>query len=76
MIPTPKEVLAARQSLELTQAQCAELIHSDRVTWARYEGGTRQMGELEWRYFRHVAGIERIPFRAARKVPRNKKAAR
>jgi len=61
-------VLEARQSLELTQAQCAELIHSDRVTWARYEGGTRQMGEMEWRYFRHVAGLERIPFRARKVV--------
>lgn len=64
-IPTPAEVLQARQARGLTQADAAALLGCDRVTWARYEGGTRRMSAIEWRYWRHVAGVERIPFRAA-----------
>lgn len=62
-MPTAKEIAAAREQLGLTQAEAAALLGVIRVTWARYEGGTRDMTEAEWRYWKHVAGLERIPFR-------------
>lgn len=64
-VPVPAEVLQARQALGLTQAEAAALLGVDRVTWARYEAGGRAMSAVEWKYFKHVAGVERIPFRAA-----------
>ena len=63
MNPTPANIAAARRSLDLTQAQAAALLGVIRETWARYECGTRAMSASDWRYWRHVAGIERIPYR-------------
>lgn len=60
----PVDLRAARVRIGLTQSEAAALIGVDRVTWARWEGGTRQMSEVTWRYWCHVAGLERIPFRA------------
>jgi transcriptional regulator with XRE-family HTH domain len=62
-MPTAKEIAAARERLGLTQSEAADLLGVIRVTWARYEGGTRAMSEAEWRYWKHVAGLERIPFK-------------
>lgn len=62
-MPTAKEISAARELAGLTQAQAAALLGVIRETWARYEGGTRAMSEAEWRYWKHVAGLERLPFR-------------
>ena len=42
-MPTAKEIAAAREQLGLTQAEAAALLGVIRVTWARYEGGTRDM---------------------------------
>ena len=64
--PSPADVTTARLSLGLTQGEAAELLGADRVSWARYEGGTRTMSAVEWRYWLHVTGIERIPFRATK----------
>ena len=64
--PKPAEVIKARKSLGLTQAEAAEFLHADRVTWARYEGGTRSISAIEWRYWLHVTGIARIPFRSSK----------
>lgn len=63
-MPTAAQIRAAREKLRLTQAQAGELLGVIRETWARYEGGTREMSEAEWRYWKHVAGLERIPFRS------------
>lgn len=61
----PEDVRKARVSLGLTQTEAAALLGMQRLSWARYEAGTRSISEIEWRYFLHVAGIERIPFRKA-----------
>lgn len=62
MKPSPKEIRSARERAGLTQQEAAELLGVDRVTWARYEGGTREMMPVLWAYWLHVAGLERIPF--------------
>lgn len=58
----PADIRAARESLALTQTQAAEMIGVTRVTWTRWELGTTPMPESQWRMFRHLAGIEQIPF--------------
>lgn len=65
MNPAPTEVRAARAAAKLTQAAAAQLMGVDRVTWARWETGERNMSREDLRYFRHVAGIERMPFKRA-----------
>lgn len=51
-----------RASVGLTQQACADLLGVDRVTWARWESGERQMPAYALRLWRHLAGIERIGF--------------
>lgn len=69
--PKPAHIRATRESLGMTQEQAAVLLGMRRLAWIRYENGERTMHPAFWRYWRHVAGIERIPFtrwRCARKV--------
>jgi len=63
---TPLDLRADRLSLGLTQAQAAALLPVDRVTWTRWEAGTRPMHPAWYRLWRHLAGLEKIPFRPAR----------
>jgi len=63
---TSADIRAARLSLGLTQSEAAALLGVDRVTWARWEAGTRPMHPAWYRLWRHLAGIEKIPFRARR----------
>jgi len=49
--PTPEEIRAARQSAHLTQTQAAELIYKQRLAWARYESGDREMDPALWELF-------------------------
>ena len=60
--PTPAQIRAAREGLGITQDAAGRLAGVTRVAWARYEIGTRRMPGTLWRYWRHVAGIERMPF--------------
>jgi predicted transcriptional regulator len=62
-MPTPTEIRAAREQAGLTQSEAAVLIGNTRVAWTRYEAGTRSLDPFLWRFWKHVAGIERIPFR-------------
>jgi transcriptional regulator with XRE-family HTH domain len=65
--PSPNEIRAAREQAGLTQAQAAELIGITRLSWARYEtkaANSRKMPDNLWKLFKHLAGIERIPFRS------------
>lgn len=62
-MPTADEIRAAREKAGLTQAQAGELLGVTRLSWTRYETGGRTMTEAAWEYWKHVAGIERIPFR-------------
>ena len=50
--PQPSDVRAAREAAGLTQTEAAELIHCDRGTWAKWEGGTRLMHPAFWELFR------------------------
>lgn len=60
---TPSDLRKARISAGLTQTEAAALLGKQRLAWARYEAGTRSISMAEWRYWLHVAGLERIPFR-------------
>jgi len=62
-MPSPSEIRKAREDAGLTQAEAALLLGVTRVAWARYEGNDRALRREEWRYWLHVAGLERIPFR-------------
>jgi DNA (cytosine-5)-methyltransferase 1 len=61
VIPTPDEVLAARQAAGLTQTQAAELVHSKLRAWQCWEAkeGTaehRRMHPGLWELFRIKTG--------------------
>lgn len=45
------DIRAAREAAGLTQDQAAALVHVDRVTWARWENGTRAMHPAMWELF-------------------------
>lgn len=62
-MPTNDEIREAREALGLNQSEAAALLPVARETWNRYEAGTQTMTEAEWRYWKHVAGLERIPFK-------------
>jgi DNA-binding XRE family transcriptional regulator len=64
-MPTPADIRAARKRLGLTQDGAAALLPVTRLTWLRWETDKVPMPEYAWAYWRHVAGIERLPFRAA-----------
>ena len=63
----PADLRTARQSLGLTQTEAAALLPVDRVTWARWESGSRPMHPAWYRLWRHMVGLERIPFRPAKR---------
>ena len=62
--PTPESIREARTEAGLTQSAAAALITSTLRTWQDWEHGKRTMQPALWRLWRHVAGIEQIPFRA------------
>jgi DNA-binding transcriptional regulator YiaG len=53
----------SRLAAGLTQSAAAALIYATTRTWEDWESGRRNMHPAMLRYFRHVAGVERIPFR-------------
>lgn len=63
-MPTPDQIRAAREKAGLTQREAALLLGVHPITWAKYEGGNRHMSDYAFAYFKHVAGLERIPFRS------------
>jgi transcriptional regulator with XRE-family HTH domain len=57
-------IRTARDQAGLTQAQAAALLGVTRLTWLRWEtGAANPPSEAQWRYFLHVTGLERIPFK-------------
>jgi DNA-binding XRE family transcriptional regulator len=46
-----------------TQEQAAEMIGVGRRTWQDWERGIARMPEAMLKLYRHLVGIERIPFR-------------
>lgn len=65
-MPKPSEIRAAREAARLTQSEAAAVLGVTRVAWNRYEAGKRALSESEWAYWKHVAGLERLPFRKLR----------
>lgn len=62
--PSNTEPLAdQRAAAGLTQQQCADLLGVGRVTWSRWESGVQHMPPYALRLWRHLAGLEAIPFR-------------
>ena len=51
IVPTKKEVKAARVAAGLTQAQAAELIFKGWQVWALYESGKTKMDAAYWQLF-------------------------
>lgn len=72
--PAPQDVRSARLKCGLTQEAAAALIGLQRLAWARYEAGAREMQPALWVLWRHLAGIERIPFRRRHSRRMNKVA--
>lgn len=62
-MPKSEEIRKARETAGLSQGAAAEILGVSRETWTRYEIGSREMTESAWAYWKHVAGIERLPFR-------------
>lgn len=68
--PTPAEIRAAREAAGLTQLQAAELLFSHVNTWQQWEADPkdpahRRMHPKDWLLFKHLAGLEQIPFTPA-----------
>ncbi len=61
--PAPDAIRAARKRAGLTQTGMARLIYSTLRTVQEWEAGNRSMHPAMWLVFRHLAGLERIPFR-------------
>ena len=49
---TPAEIRQAREAAGLTQAQAAALVHSHKITWAKWEAGTYPIDEARWELFK------------------------
>jgi len=49
--PTADQIKQKRAELKLTQQQCADLVHKNRLTWAKYEQGIRGMDLTTWELF-------------------------
>lgn len=63
--PTVQEISEARKLAGHTQAQAARIVDlSAPARWAEYEGGVKTMPPVRWALYKHLVGIERIPFRA------------
>lgn len=50
-----------RESVGLTQQQCAALVGVTRVTWTRWETGVSVPPVASLRLWRHLVGLERLP---------------
>ena len=61
------EPQASRELTGHTQEQAAALVGVSRRTWQDWERGINTMLPGVLRLYRHLAGIERIPYRALRK---------
>lgn len=50
-LPSPAEILAAREAAGLTQAAAGELVHVGVRTWQKWEYGERDMDGATWELF-------------------------
>ena len=63
---TKNEPKTSRMRAGHTQREAAALLGVALRTWENWEGGANVMPEPMLRLYRHLAGIERIPFKGAR----------
>lgn len=61
------EPRASREQAGHTQEQAAKLIQVARRTWQDWERGIAQMPPSLLRLYRHLSGLERLPFGRARR---------
>lgn len=57
-MPTPAEIIDARQSVGLTQTQAAELIDKKLRQWQYYETGGSMLDPILWQVWRIRAGLD------------------
>jgi len=50
-----------RKAVNLTQAQCADMVGVTRITWIRWETGRSSMPIATLRLWLHLAGLELLP---------------
>jgi len=59
------EPFASRERAGHTQQQAADTLEVSRRTWQDWERGINAMPPAMLKLYRHLAGLERIPFKAA-----------
>ena len=65
-IPTKEDVFEARCAVGQTQVAACEVIGVSIRSWQDWEAGLRPMPSSLYRLYRHLAGIEAIPFKSFR----------
>lgn len=60
---SPTEPRASRTLAGHTQTEAAAVLGVAMRTWQDWEGGQRNMPPQWLRLYRHLAGVERIPYR-------------
>ena len=63
---TMTEPRASRELTGHTQEQAAALVKVSRRTWQDWERGINSMPHAMLRLYRHLSGIERIPYRSTK----------
>lgn len=67
--PAPTAIAAARSDAGHTQAQAAACLgECSKPTWQAWEYGKRPMSGRDFALYKHLAGLEQIPF-VARQLP-------
>lgn len=59
--PTPEEIIKARLSVGLTQADAAAIVYTTDRHWSNWERGVSKMPRASWRLFRLLTGLETLP---------------
>ena len=59
--PTPEEIIRARLSAGLTQADAAAIVYTTDRHWSNWERGVSKMPKASWRLFRLLTGLETLP---------------
>ena len=49
--PSPEQIIKARIERGLTQTKAGEVIHCQRITWAKWESGENKMHPAFWELF-------------------------
>lgn len=63
--PTSTEVRLLRVELGLTQQQAGAILGWTERAWRQIEDDQRSLSMLNWKVWKHLAGIEAIPFQSA-----------